>query len=41
MRPVVDLGETAAGDVREKMAVPNAFGKLGRHGSKAVLLSHA
>ena len=41
VRPVVDCGEMAGGDVREEIVVPNAFGrKLGSHGSKAILLSH-
>ena len=39
-RAAVDCGETGRGDVREEIVVQNAYGgKLGRDGSKAVLLS--
>ena len=42
MRVGVDCGETDQGDVKEKIVVGNACGgKLGSHGSKAILLSHA
>ena len=41
-RAAVDCGETDQGDVREEIVVGNACGgKLGSHGSKAILLSHA
>ena len=34
-------GETDQGDVGEEVVVGNAYGgKLGSHGSKAILLSH-
>ena len=40
-RADVDCGETDWGDVREEIVVGNAGGgKLGSHGSKAILLSH-
>ena len=40
-RAAVDGGETDRGDVREEIVVGNACrGKLGSHGSKAILLSH-
>ena len=40
-RAVVDCGETDQEDVREEIVVGNAYrGKLGSHGSKAILLSH-
>ena len=42
VRAAVDCGETDRGDVREEIVVGNAGGrKLGSHGSKAILLSHA
>ena len=42
MRSPVDCGEMDGGDVREEIVVGNARGgKLGSHGSKAILLSHA
>ena len=42
VRAAVDCGETDQGDVREEIVVGNACGgKLGSHGSKAILLSHA
>ena len=42
MGAAVDCGETDQGDVREETVVGNACGgKLGSHGSKAMLLSHA
>ena len=38
----VNCRETDGGDVREETVVGNAYGgKLGSHGSKAILLSHA
>ena len=41
-RAAVDCGETDRGDVRKEILVGNACGrKLGGHGSKAILLSHA
>ena len=41
-RAAIDYGETDQGDVREETVVGNACeGKLGSHGSKAILLSHA
>ena len=41
-RAAVDCGETDGGDVREEIVVGNACGgKLGSHGNKAILLSHA
>ena len=41
MRAAVDCGETDPGDVREEILLGNACGgKLGSHGSKAILLSH-
>ena len=41
MRAAVDCGEMDRGDVREGILVGNACGgKLGSHGSKAILLSH-
>ena len=40
-RAAVDCGETDPGDVREEILLGNACGgKLGSHGSKAILLSH-
>ena len=37
----VDCGEADLGDVKEEIVVGNACGgKLGSHGSKAILLSH-
>ena len=42
MRAPVDGGETDGGDVREEIVMGNVCGgKAGRHGRKAVLLSHA
>ena len=42
MRAAVDYGEKDRGDVREEIVVGNACGgKLGSHGSKAILLSRA
>ena len=42
VRAAVDCRETDRGDVREETVVGNACGgKLGSHGSKAILLSHA
>ena len=42
VRAAVDCGETGQGDVREETVVGNACGgKLGSHGSKVKLLSHA
>ena len=39
MRAAVDCGETDRGDVREEIVVGNACGgKLGSHGSKAIVL---
>ena len=39
-RAAVDCGEMDGGDVREEIVVGNACGgKLGSHGSKAILLS--
>ena len=41
MRAAVDCGETDPGDVREEIVMGNACGgKLGSHGSKAIVLSH-
>ena len=41
-RAAVDCGEMDRGDVREEVVVGNVCGgKLGRLGSKAILLSHA
>ena len=41
MRVAVDCGETDGGEVREEIVVGNACGgKLGNHGTKAILLSH-
>ena len=41
-RAIVDCRETDQGDVREEIVVGNACGgKLGSHGSKVILLSHA
>ena len=41
MRAAVDCRETDQGDVRDETVVGNACGgKLGSHGSKAILLSH-
>ena len=41
-RADVDCGEKDWGDVKEEIVVGNAGGgKLGSHGSKAILLSHA
>ena len=41
-RTAVDFGEMDQGDVKQETVVGNAYGgKLGSHGSKAVLLSHA
>ena len=41
MRVAVDCGEMDQGDVREETMVGNACGgKLGSHGSQAILLSH-
>ena len=40
-RAAVDCGDTDLGDVRAEIVVGNACGgKLGRHGSKVMLLSH-
>ena len=40
-RAAVVCGEMDEGDVREETVVGNACGgKLGSHGSKAILLSH-
>ena len=42
MRAAVDCGETDRGDVRKEIVVGNACGgKLGRLGSKEILLNHA
>ena len=42
MRAAFDYRETNQGDVREEIMVGYACGgKLGSHGSKAILLSHA
>ena len=42
MRAAVDCRETDGGDVREESVWGNACReKLGSHGSKAILLSHA
>ena len=42
MRIAVDCGETDQEEVKEETVVRNACGgKLGSHGSKAILLSHA
>ena len=42
MRAAVDCGEMDQADVREETVVGNACGgKLGSHGSEAILLSHA
>ena len=41
-RAAVDGRETDQGDVKEDIVLENACGgKLGSHGSKAILLSHA
>ena len=41
MRATVDCEEMDPGDVREETVMGNACrGKLGSHGSKAILLSH-
>ena len=41
MRAAVDCGERNLGDVKEETVMGNACGgKLGSHGSKAILLSH-
>ena len=41
-RAAVDFREADQGDVREDIVVGNACGgKLGCHGNKAILLSHA
>ena len=41
VRAAVDHRETDPGDVREEIVVGNACGgKLGSHGSKAIVLSH-
>ena len=41
-KAAVDLGKTDGGHVREETVVGNACGgKLGSHGRKAILLSHA
>ena len=41
MRAAVDCGEKDQKEVREETVVGNACGgKLGSHGSKAILLSH-
>ena len=41
MKATVDRGESDCGDVREEIVVGNACGgKLGSHGSNAILLSH-
>ena len=40
-KAAVDCGETDRGDVKEETVVGDACrGKLGSHGSKAILLSH-
>ena len=42
MRADVDCGEMDQGDVREEIVVGHVCGgKLGSHGSKAILLSQA
>ena len=42
MWAAVDCGQMDPGDVREEIVVGNACGgKLGSHGSKAILLSRA
>ena len=42
VRAAIDCGETDRGEVREEIVVGIACGaKLGSHGSKAILLSHA
>ena len=42
VRAAVDCREMDKGDVRREIVVGNAFGgKLGSHGSKVILLSHA
>ena len=42
VRAAVDCRKTDGGDVREETVVGNACaGKLGSHGSKVILLSHA
>ena len=42
MRAAVDCGETDGAGVREEIVVGSACGgKLGSHGSEAILLSHA
>ena len=41
MKATVDCEETDCGDMREEIVVGTACGgKLGSHGSKAILLSH-
>ena len=41
MRAAVNCRDMDQGDVREEIVVGNAYGgKLGSHGSKAILLSH-
>ena len=41
-RAAVDCGKTDQRDVRKEIVVGNTCGgKLGSHGSKAILLSHA
>ena len=41
MRAAVDCGEMDRGNVREEMVVGDACGgKLGSHGSEAIVLSH-
>ena len=41
VRAAVDYGEADQGDVKKETVVGNACGgKLGSHGSKAILLSH-
>ena len=42
MRAGADCGETDGGDVREEIVGGNSCGgKLGSHGNKVILLSHA
>ena len=42
MRAAIDCGEMDREDVREEIVMGNVSGgKPGRHGSKAILLSHA
>ena len=42
VRAAVDCRETDRGNMREEIVVGNTCGgKLGSHGSKAILLSHA